>query len=135
MLFGGRFPAMSIADARQWASALNGQVDAGIDPREAQREEIARATMTVAKAHDLYMQAVRAGRTSRAKRKNKPRTIKDKLEIYHRDIAPKLGPARTEIGIAGQVAGQREAWDHDWVMFKQLTGIAPRRRSIGTSGP
>jgi integrase len=90
-VYGGRFPAQSIADARQWAGALNAQIDAGIDPREAHRAELARATMTVAKAHDLYMQAVRAGRASRAKRKNKPRTIKDKLEIYNRDIAPKLG--------------------------------------------
>ena len=36
------------------------------------------------------MHAVREGRASRAKRRNKPRTIADKLEIYERDIAPAL---------------------------------------------
>jgi integrase len=46
--------------------------------------------MTVEKAHALYMAAVREGRSSRAKRPNKPRTISDKIEIYERDIAPKL---------------------------------------------
>jgi integrase len=46
--------------------------------------------MTVARAHGLYMVAVHEGRSSRAKRRNKPRTIADKLEIYRRDIAPKL---------------------------------------------
>ena len=46
--------------------------------------------MTVGRAHELYMIAVRDGRSSRAKRPNKPRMINDKLEIYDRDIAPKL---------------------------------------------
>lgn len=47
--------------------------------------------MTVDRAHALYMVAVREGRSSRAKRPNKPRTIADKLAIYERDIAPGLG--------------------------------------------
>ena len=89
-VFGNLFPAQSIAAAREWARLLNEQVEAGIDPRVARREEQARAAMTVAKAHQLYMTAVREGRSSRAKRPNKPRTIMDKLEIYHRDIAPQL---------------------------------------------
>lgn len=46
--------------------------------------------MTVGRAHGLYMEAVREGRSSRAKRPNKPRTIQDKLEIYRRDLAPTL---------------------------------------------
>jgi integrase len=87
----GQFPAHSIADARTWASGLNAQIEAGIDPREAAREAERRATMTVARAHELYMVAVSQGRASRAKRKNKPRTISDKEKIYNRDIAPKLG--------------------------------------------
>ena len=37
------------------------------------------------------MTAVREGRSSRAKRPNKPWTIKDKQDIYDRDIAPKFG--------------------------------------------
>lgn len=47
--------------------------------------------MTVDRAHELYMEAVREGRSSRAKRRNKPRTVSDKQDIYRRDIAPKLG--------------------------------------------
>lgn len=89
-LRGQLFPAQTIAAAREWARGLNGKVEAGIDPREALREEKARASMTVARAHELYMVAVRQGRASRAKRPNSPRTIKDKLAIYNRDIAPKL---------------------------------------------
>lgn len=88
--WGGLFPSQSIADARDWARNLNEKVELGVDPRVVEREEKARAEKTVARAHELYMIAVRDGRSSRAKRPNKPRTIKDKLEIYNRDIAPKL---------------------------------------------
>jgi integrase len=90
-MFGGSFPAESIADAREWARSLNEHVEAGIDPRQALREAKARAEMNVARAHQLYMAAVQQGRASRAKRPNKPRTVRDKQEIYDRDIAPKLG--------------------------------------------
>lgn len=89
-MFGALYPAQSIAFAREWARKLNGLVESGIDPREAIRSERARAAMTVAKAHTLYMVAVREGRSSRAKRSNKPRTVSDKLEIFERDIAPSL---------------------------------------------
>lgn len=87
----GLYPTYSIADARAWARQLNEQIEAGINPREVEREEETRSTMTVDRAHALYMVAVREGRSSRAKRRNKPRTISDKLEIYNRDIRPKLG--------------------------------------------
>jgi integrase len=87
----GAYPAYSIADAREWANRLNLQIDSGKDPRETARQEIRLATMTVDRAHELYMEAVREGRSSRAKRPNKPRTVSDKQEIYRRDIAPKLG--------------------------------------------
>ena len=80
-LFGGLFPARPIADAREWARGLNEKTESGIDPREALREEKTRAEMTVARAHELYMVAAREGRSSRAKRPNKPRTIKDKLDL------------------------------------------------------
>jgi integrase len=86
----GPFPTFSIAEARAWARQLNEDLEAGIDPRLAKREEQARAAMTVARGHALYMEAVREGRSSRAKRPNKPRTIQDKLDIYNRDIAPSL---------------------------------------------
>ncbi len=87
----GLYPAYSIADAREWANGLNLQIDAGIDPRETARQELRLSTMTVDRAHELYMEAVREGRSSRAKRPNKPRTVQDKQDVYRRDIAPKLG--------------------------------------------
>lgn len=90
-MLGGSFPRMSIADAREWAAPLNELVETGIDPREAIRAEKKRTSMTVNTAHELYMVAVREGRSSRAKRINKPRTIKDKIDIYNLDIGPKLG--------------------------------------------
>lgn len=90
-LFGALYPTYSIAAAREWAQGLNEQVEAGLDPREVRREEKARSEMTVAKAHELYMVTVHEGRASRARRRNKPRTIADKLEIYERDIKPRLG--------------------------------------------
>lgn len=87
----GLYPAYSIGDARQWANGLNLQMDAGIDPRETAQTEARLATMTVDRAHELYMEAVRQGRSSRAKRPNKARTVADKQNVYNRDIAPKLG--------------------------------------------
>lgn len=90
-LFGGLYPVQTIADARAWARALNDQVESGLDPRIIQKQEKARAEMTVARAHALYMIAVREGRSSRTKQANKPRTIEAKLELYTREIAPKIG--------------------------------------------
>lgn len=87
----GLFPANSIADARAWARDLNERVEAGVDPREEKRLAEERATMTVARAHDLYIEAAREGWASRAKRVNKPRTINDKLKLYRCDIEPMLG--------------------------------------------
>lgn len=87
----GLYPANTIADARVWARELNDKVEAGVDPREEKRLADERATMTVARAHDLYIEAAREGRASRAKRVNKPRTITDKLKIFRCDIEPKLG--------------------------------------------
>ncbi len=87
----GFYPNVTIADAREWAEKINELIDAGIDPRVALREEKRRDIMTVSKAHELYMVAVREGRSSRAKRPNKPRTIKDKGDIFELDIKPVLG--------------------------------------------
>lgn len=86
----GFFPEVSVADARAWARDLNEQVNNGENPREAVAERARTDAMTVARVHRLYMVAVREGRSSRAKRPNKPRTIQDKLDIYRRDIAPAL---------------------------------------------
>ena len=87
----GSYPAYNIPTARAWADDLNCKIDSGTDPRELEREEIRRASMTVARAHAFYMEAVMQGRASRAKRKNKPRTISDKKVIFQRDIEPSLG--------------------------------------------
>lgn len=87
----GIYPATTIAEAREWAGHLNLKTQRGIDPCEERRAETRRRGMTVEVAHSLYMVAVREGRASRARRKNKPRTIKDKLEVYRRDVAPTLG--------------------------------------------
>lgn len=82
----GRFPAFSIADAREWAGALNLQIDRGIDPT-AKAEEDAKTGMTVADAHVLYIAAVKSG-----KRKTlKPRTITEKEEIWSRDVRDFIG--------------------------------------------
>ena len=86
----GRYPAFSIAVAREWAVELNSKIEMDIDPRALAAEEIERAKLTVAFAHERYMVAVQEGRASRAKKLNKPRTIADKLAIYNCDIAPKL---------------------------------------------
>lgn len=86
----GRYPAFSIAAAREWAAELNAKVEADVDPRVLAIAGIERAKLTVAFAHERYMVAVREGRASRAKKLNKPRTIADKLAIYNRDIAPTL---------------------------------------------
>src|SRR5882757_2254409 len=72
----GSFPAFNIAAARKWATDLNEQIEAGIDPRVLEQKAIERAKMTVKVAHELYMEAVREGRASRAKRLNKPRTMR-----------------------------------------------------------
>jgi hypothetical protein len=86
----GRYPAFTIAAAREWAADLNAKVERDIDPRVLAAEEVERARLTVAFAHERYMAAVREGRASRAKKLNKPRTIDDKLAIYNCDMAPKL---------------------------------------------
>lgn len=87
----GRYPKFSIADAREWAAGFNSKIDAGLDPRAIEVAEVGRSRLTIAYAHERYMNAVREGRASRAKKRNKPRTIADKLAIYDCDIAPALG--------------------------------------------
>lgn len=73
----GSYPAMSIADARQIAAAFNLQLEAGIDPREAAKEE-AVAGLTVDDAHDLYMDWCKSG----LRKTLKPRTIEDKERLW-----------------------------------------------------
>lgn len=83
----GPFPAYTIPAARKWAEGLNEAVERGEDPRVAIRRSKACSTLTVDKAHAIYMKAMRRG----DRKKLKPRTISDKLSIYTRDIEPRLG--------------------------------------------
>lgn len=87
----GPFPLHSIGAARAWASQFNVQIEAGIDPRNAERDIMDQAKLTVSKAHEIYMVAVSEGRASRAKRRNRPRTIIAKVEIFRSLIAPTIG--------------------------------------------
>ncbi len=124
----GLFPAYTIAAAREWANSLNLQIDAGIDPRETARLEDRLACMTVDRAHGLYMEAVCEGRSSKAKRPNKPRTIAEKLEIYQRDIAPKLG-RKIIYDVAEAEAPRLERSDRPATAREQACAIAMIRRS------
>nr|WP_083434302.1 integrase family protein [Sphingomonas sp. Y57] len=81
------YPAVSIADAREWATALNEKIERGIDPREEARAQQAHLAMTIEAAHRLYMEVLRRG----DRKKLKPRTISDKQVIFDRDIKPRLG--------------------------------------------
>ena len=82
----GRFPVYTIADARAWARPLANAAEMGIDPRVAVREAKVRVEMTVAKAHALYIAAMRRG----DRKKLKPRTLADKDVMCTGDIEPRL---------------------------------------------
>jgi hypothetical protein len=61
---------------------LNEQVEAGLDPRLTQRQAKERAEMTVAKAHALYMHAVREGSSSRRRNSSYTLNIIDNPVIH-----------------------------------------------------
>ena len=83
----GTFPAYPIPAARAWAQELNEAIERGEDPRATRRAEEARETLTVAKAHAIYMEAMRRG----DRKTLKPRTLYDKEVIFARDLEPRLG--------------------------------------------
>lgn len=83
----GTYPTYSIAAARAWARDLNAAIDRGEDPRITLRLQRQFDSMTVDKAHAIYMQAMRRG----DRKTLRPRTIYDKEAIYRCDIAPRLG--------------------------------------------
>ncbi|NML12592.1 tyrosine-type recombinase/integrase [Sphingobium sp. AR-3-1] len=87
----GLYPHVSIAQAREAAAMLNQQIDAGVDPREIEKEKNLRESMTVNRAHVLYMTAVREGRHLKRARLCKPVTIDDKIWRYEKYIKPKIG--------------------------------------------
>jgi hypothetical protein len=68
-------------------AGLNEQIEAGIDPRAALREEQARNAMTVARAHELYMIAVREGRSSRANGPTNHAPSKTRKDVQARHCA------------------------------------------------
>ena len=82
----GPWPAFSIKEAGQWAEGLNEAVEAGRDPREAERAATA-ASVTVGVAHKLYIEDIARG----DRKLLKPRTLLDKNKIWQRDIEPHLG--------------------------------------------
>ncbi|KRB91112.1 MULTISPECIES: integrase arm-type DNA-binding domain-containing protein [unclassified Sphingomonas] len=81
------YPAVSLAEAREWATTLNEKIERGIDPREEARAEQAHLGMTLSAAHKLYMAVLTRG----DRKKLKPRTLSDKQLIFDRDIKPRLG--------------------------------------------
>lgn len=83
----GPFPAYSIPVARKWASALNEMIERGEDPRVAMRTEKAQQELTVKKAHEIYIAAMKRG----DRKTLRPRTLSDKAVIFRRDIEPRLG--------------------------------------------
>lgn len=80
----GRYPAHSLADAREWAAGIISMRDGGLDPRaerQARQAEAARVIMTVDRAFDLYME--REGESRRS--------ADSKRRDYDRDIKPRIG--------------------------------------------
>ena len=84
----GRYPAHSLADAREWACALTRQRDGGIDPlaeraRKAKADAAAAhlATFTVDVAFNAYMEAEGASRKS----------AREKLRLYDACFKPAIG--------------------------------------------
>ncbi len=81
----GTYPAHTLSMARQWACMLNERVEAGIDPRAAERAAKA-VTMTVGEAWALYWADTERG----TRRILKPRTLADKRGVWMSDIKPTL---------------------------------------------
>lgn len=108
----GTYPAYSIPMARKWAAGLNEQVEAGIDPRAAERAAKA-AAMTVSDAWALYIAAVERG----DRRTLKARTIADKRAIWERDMKPHIGRKRL-LDLTP---------DHLWDMVEAKGATAPVR--------
>lgn len=77
----GTFPALTVADARAQAAAINAHVEAGVDPRAA-AIEAAKTEMSVKDAHALYMADVRSG----VNKVIKPRSIEDKERLYRNGL-------------------------------------------------
>ena len=65
----GQFPTFTIAAARIWATELNEQVEAGIDPRAVEAAANERAKMTIEFAHSLYGSGSRRTRITGEARK------------------------------------------------------------------
>lgn len=86
----GTTTGYTMIEAREWARAFNIMIDRGIDPTE-QKKADAKAAMTVADAHAIYMAAVERG-THRTKQKAiRESSIGAKRDIWRVDIKPHLG--------------------------------------------
>ena len=82
----GTYPTYSLTKARKWAAGLNEKVEAGIDPRAADRAAKA-ATMTFGEAWALYWTDTVRG----TRRVLKPRSLADKRGVWTGDVEPHLG--------------------------------------------
>lgn len=87
----GTFPTMSIALARETAGEFNKLIESGADPRDVEREKIFKESMTVDRAHDLYMRAVSQGRHLSKSRMCKKISIRDKKYLYDLKVKPEIG--------------------------------------------
>jgi hypothetical protein len=85
----GRWPNWKVSDARERARELTVQMDRGIDPNAAKREDAARG-VTLGQAIDFYQAAMRARRCA-------PRSVESIREDLERHLADWLGRALSSI--------------------------------------
>jgi integrase len=85
----GRWPNWRVADARERARELTVQMDRGIDPNAAKREDAARG-VTLGQAIDFHQAAMRARRCT-------PRSVESIREDLERHLADWLGRALSSI--------------------------------------
>jgi len=81
----GRFPQVSVADARQAAKRYLGQVAGGADP--ARERADAKGEPTFADLADLYLER-------HAKVNKKPRSIQEDIKTLNRELLPAWGPRK-----------------------------------------
>lgn len=86
----GTFPAYTVAEAQEWAQAINRTVERGIDPNEKAKAD-AQSRVTVAAAWAIYIAEVRLGMHKAKQCKLKERTILDKGRMFTLDIDPAFG--------------------------------------------
>ena len=79
----GRYPAVSLADARRRAGEALAQISDGLDPKAARERKAARAVLTVDAALNTYLDACLAA--------NDAATVRDKASAFAGHVRPPLG--------------------------------------------